>query len=405
MLGVGLLLLGYFLGGSAGPGAVEFPDPNEARDAAQMERAVAEALAEPRAFPRASRLIRLMEGINAENVEGAVRAVSARVAGGDPVDLQLVLTAWVHLDPHTAIDHVRGWPMRLHREIGIRTVIREWAASGGRIAAAAYFETVTDSDVRAIAAGPLVRGWALAGDNRGALELAHRLWHGEGQRDVVSGLMRGVLHASDTSGALALARSTDPNRRGQFERQLARDTLRLVGRENPVAAAAFYSELEDAAQSDWLAGSLAPLAGSWRNRDPQATLEWLLTRQEDSERLDALTKTIATWGRQDLEEAWAWFEARFGGASAEQDLSTLESTLLAGLLRSMARTHPSDAARWVGRIRAGEDRSALFIRVSYFWSIEDGEAALDWIETLEIPEELRARMLQAAERSRQDTRG
>ncbi|MBY0401775.1 hypothetical protein K2X89_15895, partial [Myxococcota bacterium] len=175
-----LALVAFSIGKGLGPAPIGFPDPSEARSADEMEAAVGEALAEPRAFPRTSALIRLYEGLSAANVEGAARAVEARAGEYDPVDLQLFLTAWTHLDPAAAMRAVQAWPIRSRRELGIRVVMREWAASGRQIEAGGYFDSLTDPTQRELAAGPLVRGWALAGDAEGALALALRFWEADG---------------------------------------------------------------------------------------------------------------------------------------------------------------------------------------------------------------------------------
>ena len=114
-----------------------------------MEQEVAEALREVRAFPRTSRLIRLFEELTTENVAGAARAVGARTGAYDPVDLQLFLTAWAHLDPLAALREIQSWPIQARRNVGLRTVIREWAASGLTLEAGSFYDTLTDAEERA----------------------------------------------------------------------------------------------------------------------------------------------------------------------------------------------------------------------------------------------------------------
>ncbi len=404
-LGAGLLLLGFVVGRLVGPPAIEFPAVDEARDAGAMESAVRSALVEPRAFPRAIALIRLFEGLTQENVVGAARAVAARAGREDPVDLQLFLTAWVHLDPLAVVREVESWPIRSRRAIGMATVMREWAASGRQLEAADYFQTITDPDARAMAAGPLVRGWALAGTDQEALGIARRLWKSEEQLDVVDGFVRGVLHTEGPEGAIGIARAVVPTGHGDFERRLAQVTLNLAGREDPVAAAGLYDELARGAAADLLEGSLARLAGSWCNDDPQAALEWLISQADSPERSGALSKTMGTWAIRDFDTAWAWFAKRRDSEDGDAALDATDSKLLAGLLRRMARMRPVEASRWVTRLREASDRDGLMMRVAYFWSTIDSASALRWIDALALPAEQRDRVRQAAERGRQRMNG
>lgn len=402
LVGTGLLVLGYFLGQSSGPAPVEFPDRATVRSAEEMQRAVEEALAEARAFPRAVMLVRLFEGLTEENVQGAARAVEGRAGRWDPVDLQLFLTAWVHVDPLAAIREVERWPIRSRREIGLTIAIREWAASGRSIEAADYFQTIVDPDKRAMAAGPLVRGWALAGDLDGAFGLAQRLWQTEEKLDVVDGFVRGVLHVEGPTGALAIARRVDPNAAGEFEQRLARVTMNLVAREDAPAAAAFYRELAAGGEGgtpEWLGGMLDRIAGLWRNDDPEAVLVWLLELEENDARNRVLNETIASWGIRDFDPAWEWFMTTRGPFPGEGQLDATDSALLVGLVRKLARTRPAEAARWVIRLEPGPGRNAMYPRVAHFWAREDPAAARAWIAGLEVAPGVRQQLERAVERA------
>ena len=400
LAGVGLLLLGYFLGQASGPAPVEFPDPRKARSEAEMEQAVEAALLEPRAFPRAVMLVRLFEGLTADNVDGASRAVSSRAGRWDPVDLQLFLTAWVHVDPLAAIREVESWPIRSRREIGLKIAIREWAASGHWIQAADYFQTMRDPDTRAMAAGPLVRGWALAGDLDGALGLARRLWATEDQLDVVDGFVRGVLHADGPAVAIGVARRVAMNDQDAFEQRLTRVTLNLVAREDAPAAARFYGELVAEGTPEWLGDMLDRVASLWRNDDPQAALEWMLTLPETRERNRMLGETSATWGIRDFDAAWSWLETERGPFPGDGLLGEADSALLGGLVRKLSRTRPEEAAGWALRLAPGGGRDVLWKRVAHFWSREDPESAARWIAGLEVSPALRRELEETAEKAR-----
>lgn len=402
-----LTLFAFLMVRSLAPRSIDFPDPSDARSSEEMEQAVAAALDEPRAFPRASSLIRLYEGLSPANVEGAARANDARAGEYDPVDLQLFLTAWAHLDPPAAMRAVRAWPIRSRREFGIRTVIREWAASGRQIEAGGYFDSLTDPTERELATGPLVRGWALSGDSEGALGLALRFFETEGRKDIVDGLVRGVLHARGAEGAFALAESVDPAKGGEFAQRLAETTLNLAGRNDPAAAARFFdSVLARAPEAVWLPEALPRVAGLLRNGDPTTALAWLLEKPASPQRTRALFETAATFAKRDFDSAWAWFERNAESVkSGASELSPTDSAILSGLMRRMARIRPAQAAPWAVRLRPESNRLEMLRRVAYFWSALDSTAADAWIATLVLTPDALARVREAAEwgRTNDDT--
>ena len=375
-------LVAFFLGKSLGPAPIAYPDPDEARTAEEMESEVSRALAESRAFVRASALIRLFEGLTKENVSGAAHAVESRANENDPVDLQMFLTAWAHLDPEAAMREVQRSPIQSRRDLGLRVVMREWAASGKTLAAGTYFDTLTDPEQRRIVAGPLVRGWALSGDMPGALALAHRLFEIEPRWDVIDGLVRGVLHAQGPAAALQMARTldprtdpkTDPQKGGEFARKVILTTLDLAGRDDPKAAVGVYDAFAAgaAAPPAWLTSSLGSLAAQIGRSDPQVAVEWLMSMSEGPERDRALMEVMSTWADRDFEPARAWFEKRNPSVlDATSKLSPPESALLAGLLRRMARIRPAEAAPLSVRLRPESNRIETFRRVAYYWSATD----------------------------------
>jgi len=379
----------FWAGRATAPTKVAFPDADAAPDAERMERAVGEALREPRAFPRASVLIRLFETLSTANVEGASRAVGARAGDYDPVDLQLFLTAWAHLDPTSALREIQAWPIQARRNFGLRTVIREWAASGQTLAAGQFYDTLTDPEQRSVAAGPLVRGWALSGDVDGAVRLARRFWEDAGRRDVFDPLVRGILHGSGADGTIDVARTIAREGPPAFAQRFTRVALNLAGREDPAAAAAFYDEVvERRAEPRWLEGSLVRLAGLMRNDDPESALVWLLPQAEGPARDRALMETMGTWAIRDFDAAKAWLAGRSEGVLEPEAgaPSATDSALLSGLVRRMARIRPEQAAPLSTRVRPEHDRAGMVRRVAYFWAMRDADAAERWIAGLPLPE-------------------
>ena len=404
ILGTGAVCLaaGYFLGQSLATPRIVFPDPDQARNAMEMETEVERLLIEPRAFVRANGLTRLFEGLTLENVEGASRAITARAGRWDPVDLQIFLTAWVQLDPENAVRSVESWPIKSRRAIGLNVGIREWAASGDGIAAANYVQSIRDPDTRGKVAGPLVRGWALSGDFQGALNLAHRLWYSENQEDVVDGFARGVLQVRGPEALLGVARQVAASGDGTFERRMVRVILNLAAREDPEAGARAFADITRDGMPEYLAGNVSLISSLWRNEDEQSALEWVMERSAAPDRERALMETIGTWAIRDFDAAWDWFMTNRGPIDRDDTavFDATDSALMAGLVRRQARAQPTEAAVWVPRIRPGAARDQMLQRVARFYATEDAEGVEAWIDSLALPNGEDAELRKAAERGR-----
>lgn len=374
------LLLGIWAGRLFGPPAIEFPAAGETLDATEMERAVGEALAEPRGFPRASTLIRLFEGLSTENVEGAARALDARASHHDPVDLQLFLTAWAHLDPVGAMQAVQSWVPRSRGDLGLRIVMREWAASGAAIEAGAFFQTIEDAEVRRVAAGPLIRGWALAGDAEGARRLALDLWTQKPRLDVTEALVRGVVHTQGAAGALEMIAElgAEGSPLQGFDRRLTHVVLSLSSTDDPAAAAKVYADFENRGQAGALGGSLSRIANVWSKRSPRDAVIWLAERSASVERDAALAEAMRAWALLDYDEAGDWMAAR--RAANLSDSAT--QVALVPFIRRMAQLDPVTASGWVAMVEDAERRAVLVNRVAFFWAPVDRPAAERWVDSL-----------------------
>lgn len=363
-----------------------------------METAVLDALGEPRGFPRASTLIRLFEGLTPANVGGAASAFEARATHHDPADIQLFLTAWAHIDGGSAIQAVRAWEPRNRSDLGIRIVMREWAASGKNIEAAGFFQTLKDPEVRRIAAGPLVRGWVGAGDREGARSIALQLWSAEPQIDLSEALVRGVLQREGADGVFSmvdemLELGSEP---AGFNRRIGQVALSLVGVERPVEAAERYAKLEALGGSEWLKGSLKRIATPWIRLDPAAALDWLEQRQGTEERDRALMDGMRVYALMDLEAAKARIQDSV--SPEDEEAVVIEQLLLDSLLRRWARVDPAAASEWLGRVTNPVQRANLVSRIAFFWAPQDREAATAWLEQQDLTPPQRAEALQAIER-------
>ena len=272
MIGVVAGIAGFLIGRSIGPAPIEFSDPSDAPDARSMERAVREALAEPRAFPRTVALSQLMQKLSAENVDGARAVFDEKIAIAQSQDAQIFLAAWTHLDPYSAFDATLGWKSDKRREYGVGVIVREWAASGKAVEALTYLRQEADVETAKHAVIPLIRGWAQSGDIGGATRLAVDLARTGGEYPgLEEGLVRGVLGSKRVEETIRWAEDLAARDDSELGPAILQTSLLLVAAQAPERAIRWYEALEP---RSWTQPILPTITGHWVDEDPRAAMTW-----------------------------------------------------------------------------------------------------------------------------------
>lgn len=328
----GLLAIGGFALGQWSAAVDSIPHDVAAEDitAEQMEAALDHVIRVPLAFERSQELIRLLERLTPENLDGALRVVAETRELWDPVDLQLLTSAWTGMDPIGAANETQTWTPEYRRDVAFRLVIREWAAGDRQLEAVDYVQTLTDEHLYALAAGPLVRGWALSGDPDYALEMAKRLWDSRSRLDVVDGYCRGLVQAEGPEALLELLRGLDPALEGPFEQRLARVGMMILATHRPEASGMLLSEFlpegEDEERQVFFSPVVPRVTASWQEQEFVAPADWLVTLPPIRVRNSALAGLLRDWRLMAPEEMEQWLDA-----------SSLDATLKADLRRALAR--------------------------------------------------------------------
>ncbi|MEM9175529.1 MAG: hypothetical protein AAGC67_09870 [Myxococcota bacterium] len=320
----GALAVGGFLVGQWSAAVDSIPHDVAAEDitAEQMEAALNQVIRVPLAFERSREMIRLLERLTPENIEGALQVVADNRERWDPVDLQLLTSAWTAMDPIAAANETRTWTPEVRREVAFRMVIREWAAGERQLEAVDYVQSISDDRLFALAGGPLIRGWALSGEADYALEMARRLWDSRSRLDVVDGYCRGVLQTEGPDRLLALVREVDPALADPFDQRLVRVGLIVAAPLRPAEAAALASELlSEAGEREGIFEPVfSRVAASWQETGFAAPADWLATLPAVRGRNAALVGLLRDWRAQAPTEMAAWFEASALDASLKEDL-------------------------------------------------------------------------------------
>jgi hypothetical protein len=366
-----------------------------------------EAAEEISTFERARALVGVLSFLDETNVEEAALALRGNAMYLDPTTAQLFLSAWARFDAIGALEEARSWPADAPREMGMRTVMREWAGGGSTVEASLYYHQLADAKTQALLLGPLLRGWAATGDVSGAFRQARVAWaQEENPSAAVDGFVRGAIAALGAAKTAEWLAEQDPIEMTGFEERTFRTALQLIARETPDAAAALYDRLaqREKEQPAWLGGVAAAIAGSWASEEPRATLEWLLGHPPTAERTGALESAMSQWARADLDAAWAWWQEEYARArEVGEERTELRRTLLKPALTTLARVRPAEAAQWLERVEPEESRRVLRRRTAYFWTSQDPEAARRWAARLPLSED-EAAEIEAAMRRAQSRR-
>ena len=309
----GALAVGGFLVGQWSAAVDSIPHDVAAEDisAEEMEAALDHVIRVPLAFERSRELIRLLERLTPENIGGALQVVAEHQELWDPVDLQLLTSAWTAMDPIGAAEETQTWRPEIRSEVAFRLVIREWATGDRQLAAVEYVQTLPDERLYALAGGPLIRGWALSGDGDYALEMARLLWDSRTRLDVVDGYCRGVVQSEGPDRLLEIVEALDPALEDPFDQRLARIGLIVAAPLRPEQAAVLLSRLipGDEERQARFEPVVPRIASSWQEKGFEAPADWLATLPSSRSRNNALAALLRDWRASAPSEMGTWFEA------------------------------------------------------------------------------------------------
>ena len=336
------LIFGLGAGYWAGGRSVDSVEPPGS--SAEFKEQFLKAAEEISTFERALALATVLSFLDETNVQEAVLALRGNAMYLDPTTAQLFLSAWARFDAIGALEEARSWPADAPKEMGMRTVMREWAGGGDTIEASRYYQSA-DPKTRAMLLGPLLRGWAANGDVNGAYRQARIAWaQEENPSAAVDGFVRGAIASLGAAGAAEWLAAQDAIEMTGFEERTFRTSLQLIARETPDAAAALYDRLarRENDRAAWRAGLAPAIAESWASEDPRSTIEWLLRLPSEAERTGALESVMLKWARADLDAAWAWWQAEYARSlEVGQERAELRRILLEAALTILARARPA----------------------------------------------------------------
>lgn len=277
---------------------------------------------------------------------------------------------------------IEQWPPdRVSTEMRSRILsvaTAKWSTVDAK-AAAAFIDTTRPGGMMfAMTVSQVATNWA-ANDPAAALAWAqvHRETQPSGM--AMTGAMIGWWQrdhgAAEASAAAHLSTLED--------RQIASTLASNIYNTDPQRAKDWVSHLPDAEARQQATSMLAITMGF---TDPKAASDWAVTLPSDVRQV-TLDSAVAQWAASDLTAAGEWIKT-LNGPTRDEATS--------GYIPTLSSRDPATAAAWAMSIGEGTIRNKSLDRVASDWLRKDAPAATAWIQSSELSDDQKRRLLALA---------
>ncbi len=159
--------------------------------------------------------------------------------------------------------------------------------------------------------------------------------------------------------------------------------------QDPVAAAGYVAGLDPGALR---AEALEEVVTAWSNTDPKSAVEWVERFPESPMRDVTLATSIKAWSRV-VPALAAEYVKKFPKGKTRDGLVVAHAS-------SIVFFDPQSASTWVNEIQDEALRTGLVEQIAQRWLLTDFPAGVAWIKSGVVSPEVRARLLQSAERNK-----
>jgi hypothetical protein len=393
LLTLASLVVGFGLGRiGGGESQVVHGDVLAVLDAPRMRAAVGDALEIAHVYPRMVELVRLMQGLDESNVQGAASAFAERIGSVEEDDIRLFVGTWAGFDPRSAFDAVLDWKLPSRRRVGVGAVVRAWALTGNPAATLEYLRDVAEWRTRDGAYVDLVAGWVGSGDVDGATEFVSRYPDSNARDILTEALVKALLAREGPDELMQWADAVPLDAERKFKKTAFRKALRQASSRDPVRASVWF---ESHRGEDYALRMLAVVAAEWVEVDPDAAIAWVLAQSPGPAPQGALERLMNRWVKIDPNAATAFMR------DSEPHEST--SPMLFPFIIGIAATDPAEASRWIERVSEEREREQAIVLVAVAWRRQNAPEAQAWVDSLELSDELRRRLVPAKRRTRESS--
>jgi len=295
----------------------------------------------------------VIQGLAWVDVDEAEKlAASLPLSGNNAWAWQSIAANKALKDPASALMWAGGLDTEQARLAATGAVLGQWAEHSPEKAAAAL-SGISDANLRREATQNLASQWA----SRSPAE-AEQWASGLSGEDRITALSA-VWNASATDDPQRAARSL----------------------------AAIVSAAGSETATDKLAASAAAIAGAWTGQSPSEAAAWAGSLPDGKVREEALGKVAGEWARYDPEAVSLWIN------QLPQDRS--RDAAIGQLVKQIANTDPESAFTWASSVGSDTKREEVLKAAASAWKAQNPEAARNAVQNADLPEDVRARVLES----------
>lgn len=289
-------------------------------------------------------------------------------------EVPLILNAWARVDGPSAVSYALSNFEGRTARMAVTNALQGWAAADP-VAAIAFAE-----DIRAEGGGPnnyvasVISGWAQE-DPYAATRYIQGLPEEERNRYLgsVARAVIGLGQDAALTWALGLA---DPSMKSSAFNQVVRN----FARQDPDQVAALVARY---AGEEYAVSAVGTTAFQLARQDPNTALTWVQGLPEGDARTRAEASLARQWARMDPVAAAEWVG----------NLPEGNDSAVAAFSRSVAPVDPEASIAWAETITDEARRVRTLTSVGQTWFRTDPAAAAAWLETTDLPPEVREQVM------------
>ena len=118
----------------------------------------------------------------------------------------------------------------------------------------------------------------------------------------------------------------------------------------------------------------ADIARQWSTEDPASAAQWLMKNSSGTAQKDGVYSVVGSWVKQDPETAFEFVKAQPTGDIRDKALLAYTSSNTSG--------DPGQNFKLAASIENERDRSAAIYKTARRWVYSDGEAALNYVNSI-----------------------
>ncbi|HTL72064.1 MAG TPA: alanine-zipper protein [bacterium] len=163
---------------------------------------------------------------------------------------------------------------------------------------------------------------------------------------------------------------------------LRQNILEQAGRDCDLSqinqAAKFIAALPPGADQK---AAIRGLVANWASADPQTAVNWLMSFPETNAQPEQVQSVLKPWALTEPAMAAKWLASLPAGTAGEG--------MFTAFLEGAGAKYPEYAAQWTQSVTDEAQRQKYQLQIAAQWMKTDPSAALKWIDSLNLPEEIK----------------